>query len=118
MRATTWAWANRARYSSAVSPTSVGTGNPEETAATVEHPGSTRATWAHFDEDRYLFVVDRKKDMVVSGGVNIYTKEIEAVLYTHPAVLEAAVIGLPDDHWGEQPTAVARDQAGPIVKRE
>ena len=79
--------------------------NPEETAAAVE------GTWFHtgdvgyLDEDRYLFVVDRKKDMVVSGGVNIYTKEIENLLYTHPAVLEAAVIGLPDDHWGEMVTA-------------
>jgi len=86
--------------------------NPEETAATVE------GTWFHtgdvgyFDEDRYLFVVDRKKDMVVSGGVNIYTKEIEAVLYTHPAVLEAAVIGLPDDHWGEVVTACVVTKPG------
>mgnify|MGYP002682880431 FL=1 len=66
----------------------------------------------YFDEDRYLFVVDRKKDMVVSGGVNIYTKEIESVLYTHPAVLEAAVIGLPDDHWGEVVTACVVTKPG------
>jgi long-chain acyl-CoA synthetase len=59
----------------------------------------------YLDEDRYLFVVDRKKDMVVTGGVNVYTKEVEAVLYQHPAVREAAVFGLPDDHWGEIVTA-------------
>jgi acyl-CoA synthetase (AMP-forming)/AMP-acid ligase II len=57
------------------------------------------------DEDRYLFVVDRKKDMVVTGGVNVYTKEVEAVLYQHPAVREAAVFGVPDDQWGERVTA-------------
>lgn len=60
----------------------------------------------YFDEGRYLFVVDRKKDMIISGGVNIYSKEIEERLYQHPAVLEAAVIGLPDSHWGEAVTAV------------
>jgi acyl-CoA synthetase (AMP-forming)/AMP-acid ligase II len=59
----------------------------------------------YLDEDRYLFIVDRKKDMVVTGGVNVYTKEVEAVLYRHPAVREAAVFGVPDDVWGERVTA-------------
>ncbi|MFO1375674.1 MAG: long-chain-fatty-acid--CoA ligase [Steroidobacteraceae bacterium] len=59
----------------------------------------------YLDEDRYLFVVDRKKDMVVTGGVNVYTKEVEAVLYQHPAVREAAVFGIPDEQWGERVTA-------------
>jgi acyl-CoA synthetase (AMP-forming)/AMP-acid ligase II len=59
----------------------------------------------YLDDDRYLFIVDRKKDMVVTGGVNVYTKEIEAVLYQHPAVSEAAVFGVPDDQWGERLTA-------------
>jgi len=92
--------------------------NPEETAAAVS------GTWFHtgdvgyLDEDRYLFVVDRKKDMVVSGGVNIYTKEIESILYTHPAVLEAAVIGLPDDHWGEVVTACVVTKPGRTVTEE
>jgi len=66
----------------------------------------------YLDEDRYLFVVDRKKDVVISGGVNIYTKEIEAVLYQHPAVAEAAVIGLPDERWGEAVTAVVALKPG------
>jgi len=92
--------------------------NPEETAATV------KGTWFHtgdvgyLDEDRYLFVVDRKKDMVVSGGVNIYTKEIESVIYSHPAVLEAAVVGLPDDHWGEVVTACVVLRNGQSVTTE
>jgi acyl-CoA synthetase (AMP-forming)/AMP-acid ligase II len=80
--------------------------NPEETAAVLRDGWFYTGDLGYLDEDRYLFVVDRKKDMVISGGVNIYTKEIESVLYAHPAVCEAAVIGLPDDAWGEAVTAV------------
>lgn len=80
--------------------------NPEETAAVLRDGWFYTGDLGYLDEDRYLFVVDRKKDMVISGGVNIYTKEIESVLYTHPAVREAAVIGLPDEIWGEAVTAV------------
>ena len=57
------------------------------------------------DEDGYLFIVDRLKDMIVSGGENIASSEIERVLYEHDAVLEAAVVGRPDDRWGEVPVA-------------
>jgi acyl-CoA synthetase (AMP-forming)/AMP-acid ligase II len=55
----------------------------------------------YLDEERFLFIVDRKKDMIVSGGENIYPREVEEVLHAHPAVAEAAVIGVPDDQWGE-----------------
>lgn len=79
---------------------------PEETASVIRNGWFHTGDLGYLDEDRYLFVVDRKKDMVISGGVNIYTKEIENVLFTHPAVLEAAVIGLPDNEWGEAVTAV------------
>jgi long-chain acyl-CoA synthetase len=54
-----------------------------------------------FDDLGYLYIVDRKKDMIISGGENIYPKEVENVLYGHPAVVEASVIGVPDDIWGE-----------------
>ena len=54
-----------------------------------------------FDKDRFLFVLDRKKDMILSGGENIYPREVEEALYAHPAVAEAAVIGIPDSRWGE-----------------
>lgn len=54
-----------------------------------------------FDKDRFLFVLDRKKDMILSGGENIYPREVEEALYAHPAVAEAAVIGVPDSRWGE-----------------
>ena len=53
------------------------------------------------DADGYLYVLDRVKDMICSGGENIYPRTIEAVLYTHPAVADAAVIGVPDEQWGE-----------------
>jgi len=80
--------------------------NPAETAAVLREGWFHTGDMGYLDADRYLFVVDRKKDIVISGGVNIYTKEIESVLYTHPAIHEAAVIGLPDDAWGEAVTAV------------
>ncbi|HTX63267.1 MAG TPA: long-chain fatty acid--CoA ligase [Acidimicrobiales bacterium] len=57
------------------------------------------------DEDGYLFIVDRLKDMIVSGGENVAGSEVERVLYEHPAVLEAAVVGRPDERWGEVPVA-------------
>lgn len=66
-----------------------------------------RDGWLHtgdlgrMDEDGFIFIVDRKKDMIISGGENISSKEVEDVLYTHPAVLYAAVIGVPDEKWGE-----------------
>ncbi len=66
----------------------------------------------YLDEDRYLFLVDRKTDMVVTGGVNVYTKEIEDVLYQHEAVREAAVLGLPDEQWGEKVTAAVSLREG------
>jgi acyl-CoA synthetase (AMP-forming)/AMP-acid ligase II len=58
------------------------------------------------DHDGYVYIVDRKKDMLISGGINIYPREIEEVLYKHPAIYEAAVIGMPDEEWGEKVTAV------------
>ena len=57
---------------------------------------------ARMDEDGYFFIVDRKKDMIIRGGFNVYPREIEEVLYEHPAVLEAAVIGVPDEALGEE----------------
>ncbi|HTV99655.1 MAG TPA: AMP-binding protein [Streptosporangiaceae bacterium] len=78
---------------------------PEETAEVL------RGGWLHtgdvgrFDEDGYLTLVDRVKDLIIRGGENIYPKEIEDVLHGHPAVLEAAVVGQPDPVFGEQPVA-------------
>ena len=57
---------------------------------------------AYRDDEGFLYICDRKKDMIISGGVNIYPAEIEAVLYAHPQVLDVAVFGIPDDEWGER----------------
>ena len=57
---------------------------------------------ARIDEDGYFFIVDRKKDMIIRGGYNVYPREIEEVLYEHPAVREAAVLGIPHDEYGEE----------------
>ena len=61
---------------------------------------------ATVDADGYFFIVDRKKDMIIRGGYNVYPREIEEVLYEHPAVSEAAVVGVPDDSLGEEVAAV------------
>jgi acyl-CoA synthetase (AMP-forming)/AMP-acid ligase II len=67
------------------------------------------------DEEGFLYVVDRKKDMIISGGENIYCAEVENVLAGHPAVADVAVIGIPHERWGETPAAivVAADPAAP-----
>ncbi|MBO0884479.1 MAG: AMP-binding protein, partial [Mycobacterium sp.] len=59
------------------------------------------------DEEGYVWVVDRKKDMIISGGENIYCAEVENVLASHPSIVEVAVIGRPHDKWGEVPIVVA-----------
>ncbi len=77
-----------------------------------------RGGWMHtgdigcFDRQGYLYVTDRKKDMIVSGGENIYPREVEDVLFEHPEILEAAVIGVPDKKWGERVHAILVPQAG------
>jgi acyl-CoA synthetase (AMP-forming)/AMP-acid ligase II len=63
---------------------------------------------AYRDSEGYYFICDRQVDMIISGGVNIYPAEVEAVLHAHPAVLDAAVIGVPDDEWGESVKAVVQ----------
>ena len=75
---------------------------PEETAKALVGGGWYRSgDVAYADDHGYLYIVDRAKDMIISGGENIYTTEVENAIYTHPAVLEAAVFGIPDERWGE-----------------
>ncbi len=66
----------------------------------------------YLDEDGYLFLCDRKADMIIGGGVNIYPAEIESVFVTHPKVADVAIFGIPDDDWGEQVKAVVQPTAG------
>jgi fatty-acyl-CoA synthase len=81
---------------------------PQATAAVVDSEG-----WFHtgdigyLDDDEFLYIVDRVKDMVISGGENVYPAEVEGVLFLHPAIADVAVVGLPDDRWGEVVVAVA-----------
>jgi acyl-CoA synthetase (AMP-forming)/AMP-acid ligase II len=78
----------------------------KETEETIRDGWLHTGDLGRMDEDGFIFIVDRKKDMIISGGENIYSKEVEDVLYTHPAVLHAAVIGVPDKKWGEAVKAV------------
>ncbi|HEY7559498.1 MAG TPA: AMP-binding protein [Candidatus Binatia bacterium] len=80
--------------------------NPEATNASFRDGWFYTGDLGYFDEEGYLFVAGRKKDMVKSGGISIYPLEIEGVLYSHPGILEAAVIGVPDLQWGEALKAI------------
>jgi long-chain acyl-CoA synthetase len=79
---------------------------PEQTAAVLKNGAYWTGDLGYMDADGYVFLVDRSKDMIVSGGENVYSTEVEDVLYRHPAVLEAAAFGVPDEHWGEAVHAV------------
>jgi long-chain acyl-CoA synthetase len=74
---------------------------PEDTELAVRDGWLHTGDLATVDEDGYIYLVDRKKDMIVTGGENVYSTEVEAVLYSHPAIKEAAVISVPDADWGE-----------------
>ncbi|KPC59925.1 o-succinylbenzoate--CoA ligase [Streptomyces chattanoogensis] len=90
-------------------------GLPEETAASFADGWFRTGDAARIDEDGYLFVVDRIKDMIISGGENIYPAEIEDLLLAHPDIVECAVIGVPDATWGEAPRAVVVAREGASV---
>ena len=85
---------------------------PEATAETIEPDG-----WLHtgdigrWDEQGYLYLLDRRHDVIISGGFNVYPREVEDVLLTHPAVVQAAVVGLPDEKWGERVAAAVVTRA-------
>ncbi|KJK39216.1 AMP-dependent synthetase [Streptomyces variegatus] len=90
-------------------------GLPEETAASFADGWFRSGDAAQVDEDGYVHIVDRIKDMIISGGENIYPAEIEDQLLAHPDIVECAVIGVPDDKWGEVPRAVVVPREGAVL---
>lgn len=92
--------------------------NPDATAAAFHDGWYRTGDLARIDEDGYLFIVDRLKDLIITGGENVYSKEVEDVLATHPAIAEAAVIGIPHPEWGETVTAVIVPKDGAEVSAD
>jgi long-chain acyl-CoA synthetase len=92
-------------------------GAPEKTAAAWRGDRYTVGDMGYLDADAYLFLTDRKIDMIISGGANVYPAEVEAALYKHPAVGDCSVIGVPDDEWGEAVLAVVEPRA-PVTEDE
>jgi fatty-acyl-CoA synthase len=90
-------------------------------AATAE---ASRFGWHHtgdigyLDEDNYLYIVDRAQDVIISGGFSVYSAEVEQALRQHPAVLDAAVVGVPDTEWGERVAAVIQPRPGSLISSE
>jgi acyl-CoA synthetase (AMP-forming)/AMP-acid ligase II len=91
---------------------------PEATEQALRNGWMHTGDAGYMDSDGFLYLVDRTKDMIVSGGENIYSVEVEAALYEHPSVLEAAVIGIPDDRWGEAVHAVVFLKSGRTASDE
>jgi acyl-CoA synthetase (AMP-forming)/AMP-acid ligase II len=92
--------------------------NSDATAETLRNGWLHTGDVGYMDEKGYLFIMDRSKDMIISGGENIYPREIEEVLIQHPAVREVAVIGVPDPKWGEAVKAVVSLVEGQSVTAE
>ncbi|WP_063053549.1 acyl-CoA synthetase [Nocardia arthritidis] len=82
--------------------------NPAASAEVSTHGWHHTGDIGYLDDDNYLYIVDRAKDMIITGGFNVYSAEVEQALLAHPAVKESAVIGLPDEKWGERVTAAVQ----------
>ncbi len=91
---------------------------PEYTAETLVDGWLHTGDMGRYDEQGYIYIVDRKKDMIISGGENIYPREVEEVLYRHPAILECTVIGIPDPRWVESVHAIVSFKKGMSVTPE
>ena len=87
-------------------------GDPDKTAGSYQGDYFTLGDVGYLDDDDYLFLTDRSVDLIISGGVNVYPAEVEGELLTHPAVGDAAVIGIPDEEWGESVLAVVELRDG------
>ncbi|HEX9539780.1 MAG TPA: long-chain fatty acid--CoA ligase [Streptosporangiaceae bacterium] len=89
--------------------------DPAASAEASRHGWHHTGDIGYLDADNYLYIVDRAKDMIITGGFNVYSAEVEQALLAHPGVLDCAVIGLPDDKWGERVTAVVQPYPGQDV---
>jgi long-chain acyl-CoA synthetase len=87
----------------------------EQLTQIEDSPWKSVGDVAYVDDEGYVYICDRKKDMIISGGVNIYPAEIEAVLHGHPQVLDVAVFGIPDDEWGERVHAIVQPKPGETI---
>jgi len=92
--------------------------NPEATKAAFRGDWCAVGDMGYVDEENYLYLVDRKNDMIISGGENIYPTEVENVIYTHPSVREVAIVGVPDEFWGESVKAVVLLKDGTSATQE
>ena len=90
----------------------------EQTASVLKDGWYSTGDVGRIDEDGYLYLLDRSKDMIITGGENVYCTEVEEAIYTHPAVLEAAVFGIPDETWGEVVHAVVVPRADADVSED
>ena len=89
--------------------------DPAKTEASYRDSHFTLGDMGYVDDDGFLFLTDRSANLIISGGVNIYPAEVDAVLLDHPAVADAAVVGVPDDEWGESVLAVVELRAGVLA---
>jgi acyl-CoA synthetase (AMP-forming)/AMP-acid ligase II len=88
---------------------------PDKTAEAIIDGWLHTGDVGHLDREGFLHITDRKKDVIISGGFNVYPSEVEQVVWTHPAVLDCAVIGVPDENWGEAVKAVVELKPGAQV---
>jgi acyl-CoA synthetase (AMP-forming)/AMP-acid ligase II len=86
--------------------------DPAATSAASAHGWHHTGDIGYVDEDGFVYIVDRAKDMVITGGFNVYSTEVEQVLMAHPDIQDCAVVGQPDEKWGERVVAVVQPQAG------
>jgi long-chain acyl-CoA synthetase len=91
---------------------------PKETAEALKNGWLHTGDLGYLDEDGYLYISDRKKDMIIRGGENIFPAELEGILYTHPGVAEAAIVGAPDPTYGEKVIAYVVAKAGAILSEQ